>query len=255
MTTHNSSKLKILFSVLEPGRLFTVDYLESYGISHNLQKYYLKSKWLEAVGRGVYRKPNDKVGWEGALNAIQNQMKIDVHVGGLSALAMQGLIHYFRLGDDSLHLFSPQKTRLPRWFVENGWGVDLVHMQTSFLPSSLGVDEITIGQIPLRISTPERAIFECLYLSPSRIDLVECFHLLEGLINLKPKLLNPLLTDCRSVKIKRLFLYMAEKINHAWFNFIQPENVDMGNGNRMISERGIYISKYSISIPKELADL
>lgn len=105
------------------------------------------------------------------------------------------------------------------------------------------------------ISTSERAIMECLYLAPQKTDLVECYHLIEGLVNLKPKLLNELLSNCSSVKVKRLFLYLAEKVNHQWFQFLNTDKIGIGKGNRMLEEKGVYIAKYLISIPKELAEL
>jgi hypothetical protein len=87
------------------------------------------------------------------------------------------------------------------------------------------------------------------------MDLVECFKIFEGLVNLKPKLITELLLACNSVKVKRLFLYMAEKANHQWFQFIETDKINLGSGRRMITSKGVYINKYLISIPKELAEL
>ena len=63
----------------------------------------------------------------------------------------------------------------------------------------------------IKISTPERAILECLYLTPKLIDLVECYHLMEGLSNLRPNLVQELLETCRSIKVKRLFCIWPTK--------------------------------------------
>lgn len=104
-------------------------------------------------------------------------------------------------------------------------------------------------------SLPERAIMECLFLSPQLMDLIECYHLIEGLVNLKPKVVTELLKNCKSVKVKRLFLYMADKANHQWFQFLNLEKVDIGTGNRILVEKGVYQAKYLISVPKELAEL
>ena len=64
---------------------------------------------------------------------------------------------------------------------------------------------------PLMVSTPERALFELLDELPSR----EGFHLVdklvEGLVNLGPRRLQTLLADCHSVKVKRLFLFFADR--------------------------------------------
>lgn len=255
MTTQRETYLKILFKVLQPGCVVTADWLESFGISRNLQKYYLKSGWLESIGRGAYKKPGDTVEWQGALNALQKQTETKVHVGGLSALELQGFSHYFRMHNESLQLFSPLKTKPPKWFADYNWKQDVKHYQSSFLPPQCGIKAIEQNQMLIDISTPERAIMECLYLAPQKIDLVECYHLIEGLVNLKPKLLNELLSNCSSVKVKRLFLYLAEKANHQWFQFLNADKIGIGTGNRMLEEKGVYIAKYFISVPKELAEL
>jgi hypothetical protein len=255
MTTHKETYLKKLFKVLQPGSVVTVDWLEGVGIPRNLQKYYLKSGWLESIGRSAYKRPGDTVAWQGALNAIQKQTDTKVHVGGLSALALQGFSHYFRMHNESLHLFSPLKTKLPKWFVDYDWKLDIQHHKSSFLQADSGIKEMEQNQILLYVSTPERAILECLYLAPQKMDLVECYHLFEGLVNLKPKLVNELLNVCNSVKVKRLFLYMTEKANHQWFQFLKTDQIGIGTGNRMLAESGVHIPKYLISVPKELVGL
>ncbi len=255
MTTLNDTYLKTLFKILQPGCVVTADWLESHGISRNLLKYYLKSGWLESVGRSAYKKPGDKVEWQGALNSIQNQTQIKVHVGGLSALSLQGYSHYYRLSNESLHLFTPLQTKLPKWFISYNWGMELQHHLSSFLPPEKGLKEQNVNQVSINISSPERAIMECLFLAPQKMDLVECYYLFEGLVNLKPKLINELLAKCKSVKVKRLFLYMAEKSGHQWFQFLKTNQIDIGKGNRMFAKNGVHVSKYLISIPKELVDL
>jgi hypothetical protein len=255
VTTQKEPYLKILFKVLQPGGLVTADWLERVGISRDLRKYYLKSGWLESIGRGAYKKPGDSVEWSGALHAIQIQTQTQVHVGGLSALELQGFSHYFRMHHETLQLFSPLRTKLPKWFVNYNWKLDVQHYQSSFLPPQCGIEAMEKKQMLINVSTPERAIMECLYLAPQKLDLVECYHLFEGLVNLKPKLLNELLTNCSSVKVKRLFLFLAEKTNHQWFQYLDISQIALGTGNRMLEEKGVYIAKYLISVPKELAEL
>ena len=255
MTTQNNKYLKKLFNILVPGTVVTSSWLESFGISKNLKDYYLEAGWLESIGRGAYKNPNDKVEWYGAINAIQKQTKIKVHLGGLSALAQQGFSHYFRLDKETLQLFSPRQNNLPKWFSDYDWRVNILHKKTSFLFNNIGLKEIDIKQKLITVSSPERAIMECLYLAPTQIDLVECYHIFEGLVNLKPKLVKELLLNCNSVKVKRLFLFMADKSNHDWFQFLDTKDIDLGSGKRMISKNAVYHSKYHISIPKELMEL
>ena len=255
MTTKKETKLKSLFKSIQQGNVITIALLENLNISDDLRMYYLESGWLEAIGRGAFKKPGDVIEWYGALNAIQEQIKTKVHVGGITALDLQGFSHYIRLSNEILYLFSPQRTRLPKWFTKYNWNAEVLHKSTSFLPDNIGTKKIEIKQVLVRASTPERAIIECLYFAPNKSDLVECYQVFEGLVNLKPKLVSELLQACTSVKVKRLFLYMAEKANHQWFQFLEIDKLNLGSGRRMVTEKGVYNAKYLISIPKELAEL
>ncbi len=255
MTTQNKDKLKTLFKDILPGEVITSARLLKLSISRDLLKYYLKSGWLESLARGAYKKPGDTINWTGAISAIQNQSDSKVHVGAVTALSLQGLSHYVRFGGEKLYLFTPHKKELPKWFKDLDWGSPVFHKQTEFLPQEPGIIKFSVEYHTVYISTPERAILECIYLAPKIFDLVECYHMMEGLVNLKPTLLNQLLTRCSSVQVKRLFLLMADKANHQWLNFIKKEDIDLGTGNRLLAKNGVYYSKYQLSIPKELAEL
>jgi hypothetical protein len=255
MTTHNDTKLKKLFKLLHPNNVLTSALLDENGVSRHLRRYYQESGWIEPLGRGAYKKPGDILEWQAGVDALQNQLNIKVHVGGLTALTLYGFSHYFRLSKETLYLFSPLQTRMPKWFTDYNWNIELFQKPTAFLPENIGIKEMEIKEVKVNVSTPERAILECLFLAPQHADLVECYQVLEGLVNLKPRLLSELLSACNSIKAKRLFLYMAEKVNHQWFQFLKADNIDLGSGDRMITKSGAYSSKYKITIPKELAKL
>jgi hypothetical protein len=93
---------------------------------------------------------------------------------------------------------------------------------------------------------------ECLYLVPDEQDLVECFHFMESMNNIRPTQVQSLLENCDSIKVNRLFLYLAEKVNHEWFSRIDISKIDLGSGKRSIVKNGVYNSKYQITVPKEL---
>ena len=255
MATHNEAKLKTLINNLKPETVILASWLKKLGISGELQKHYRKSGWLEAIGRGAFKKPGEQVDWKGALFAIQNQTNLKIHAGALTALSLLGLSHYFRFGTENIFLFAPRKTNLPTWFLNYDWGSPINFYNTDFLPVKSGLINFEEKGFQLTISSPERAILECLYLSPKVIDLVECYHIMEGLVNLRPKLVQDLLYQCKSVKTKRLFLYLADKANHQWLQFIDTSAIDTGSGNRSISKGGVYISKYQLSVPNELREL
>jgi hypothetical protein len=50
--------------------------------------------------------------------------------------------------------------------------------------------------------------------------MVECYQILEGLSNLRPKVVQELLEKCNSIKVKHLFLFMASKANHQWLDYV-----------------------------------
>jgi hypothetical protein len=252
MTTNSDKKLMSLLENHVPESVVLASWLQKNGISRELQKYYLKSGWLESVGHGAFKRPHENVRWTGAAYSLQVQAQLLVHAGALTALSFHGLTHYVRLGNETIFLFSPLYLKLPKWFLEREWGSPIKHVKTQFLPQNLGLSEYSEGKIKLHISSPERAILECLYLAPNHLDLIECYQVMEGLTNLRPKQLQELLMNCNSIKVKRLFLYMAAKANHQWWPFIDQSKIELGKGDRAISKGGVYKNQYRISIPKDL---
>ena len=59
---------------------------------------------------------------------------------------------------------------------------------------------------------------------------------------------KPILENCRSIKVNRLFLYMAEKINSEWFKEINSSTINLGAGPRSLAKNGIYVPKFYINI-------
>jgi len=47
-----------------------------------------------------------------------------------------------------------------------------------------------------------------------------------------------------------LFLYLAEKAKHEWFNHLDLSNIDLGSGKRKIVDEGALDEKYKITVPK-----
>lgn len=255
MSIQNGIKIQKLLQSWPQGTVATTSWLEHLGISRQLQKKYVDSKWIEGLARGAYKKTGDSVNWQGGLYALQAHAELPLHVGALTALSMQGMAHYLRLGQEKIFLFSPPKTMLPSWFRNHNWQQPIHHIKTSLLPEQLSLTDHEEKIFQIKISSPERAILECLHLTPNQIDLMECYQVMEGLINLRPKQVQVLLEKCSSIKVKRLFLFMAEKTNHQWVELLQTSKLDLGTGDRTIVKGGAYVSKYRICIPKELVDL
>ncbi len=62
------------------------------------------------------------------------------------------------------------------------------------------------------------------------------------------------LENTSSQKVKRMFLYMAEKAGHYWFDMLNTETLGLTGSKLQLVENGTYISKYKITVPKELKD-
>ncbi|MDP1989640.1 MAG: type IV toxin-antitoxin system AbiEi family antitoxin domain-containing protein [Syntrophales bacterium] len=101
----------------------------------------------------------------------------------------------------------------------------------------------------VRISAPERAMLEMLRLVPQKVGFDEARLVRGNLATLRPEVVQGLLESCRSVKVKRLFLYMAENQELPWLAKLDLSKVDLGAGKRIIVPKGRYDAKYRIIVP------
>lgn len=253
MSVTRDKKLKNLLEHWPSGQVATSTWLREMGISGQLTQRYLKSEWIEPMGRGAYKKAKDQVFWYGGLASMQKQLKVAVHLGGPTALSVKGKSHYVRFGKERIFLFHPLNTKLPKWFLDYDWDQKIEPMATSVFPKGIGIKPLQYQGFEINTSSPERAILECLYLAPKEFDLLECYQLLESLRTLRPEMVQSLLEQSRSVQVKRLFLYMASKAKLPVIGHLDVSKVDLGSGDRVIVKNGVYNAEFGISIPKELA--
>ncbi|WP_394172371.1 type IV toxin-antitoxin system AbiEi family antitoxin [Thalassotalea litorea] len=252
MSIKNQSKLNRLLSIAPDGVVLTSSWLLAQGYSLQLQARYKKSQWFESFGRGALVRNGDTVDYLGGIQALQTQLNLSVHPAAKTALVLQGKSHYLEFSTQKAQLFSAKSEVLPAWFKKRDWEVKLESSISSFLPVDLGMVEYQHTSFSIKISSPARAIMECLYLAPNEQPLLEVYELMEGLNNIRPITAQKLLESCSSVKVKRLFLYMADKAGHDWLTYVNQDNVDLGKGKRQIVSDGVYIPKYQITVPKEL---
>jgi hypothetical protein len=76
--------------------------------------------------------------------------------------------------------------------------------------------------------------------------------LMEGLSDLRPKQLQVLLGNCRSIKVKRLFFFFADRHQHAWLDKLDKGAVDLGKGKRALVKGGKLDPTYQITVPADL---
>jgi len=252
MSTEKESKINMLLSSQPLGSVLCSSWLVDQGYSLDLQKRYKKSQWFDSIGTGALIRHADDVDYLGGIYALQTQLGLFVHPAAKTALSLLGKTHYLALSTKKAQLFGGSTESLPLWFKKRDWNLNIECKLTSFLPPELGLVEIEHKNFKVKISSPARAVMECLYLAPKSQPLLEVFELMEGLNNLRPDVVQQLLEACTSVKVKRLFLYLADKAGHEWLSYIKLDRVDLGSGKRAIVSDGVYVSKYQITVPREL---
>jgi hypothetical protein len=248
---HRTRRLNPLLSNWKKGAIYTASWLKKQGIPASLTKKYRESHWIVSVGRGAFARSGDSVDWKGGLWAIQEQLGVHIHVGAKTALEMSGYGHYLSLGQETVTLFGSPNLKLPGWFKEYNFNVRLQYFTTNLFERvpSIGLTHADCGEFSITISSPERAIMEVLYLVPHWQSFSESWLLMEGLTNLRPTKVQQLLENCGSVKVKRLFMYMAEGLHLPWVARLNLERVDFGSGKRVIVKGGKLDTKYQITVP------
>ena len=252
-TEINQTKVSKLIQDSPKGLVLLSYALVSKGYPYELQQRYRKGGWLKSIGKGAMLKSGDSFKLFGALSALQSQANVNIHIGGRSALELQGSAHYLQLSSPEATLFVLGRTELPLWFIKNEWDSRYKVFKIGILEDdTLGLTAYRDGEIEVNISNPARAMLECLALAPTEFPLNEAFELMEGLTTLRPKQVQELLENCKSIKVKRLFLYFAERAGHSWFKYIDQTKINLGSGNRSITPKGVLVSKYSLVLPEDL---
>lgn len=246
------TKLNQLITKWPKGTVRTSSSLKLDGYSDDLLFKYVKSKWLDSFGFGAFNLYGDEIEWFGAIYALQNELNSTIHVGGKSALQLKGLAHNLTGDLQKIKLFHCDSNVLPKWFLGYKWDVALAITKTlQFGNYSSFLSDVVLNGITVKTSSPELAIMEMLHDVPNNESYNEADLIMEGLLSLRPKVLSDLLFECKSVKVKRLFMHLAEKHNHSWVKSLKLANVNFGKGNRLVVRGGMLDPKYLITVPRK----
>lgn len=250
MNGQKETKLNRLLKKFPSGCVATQHWLKKHDIYRQLVEAYCKSGWLSKIGHGAYTHQNDDVSWTGGLYAIQQQLELPIHVGAKTALERKGLAHFLPMGGGGVFLFGMSSVRLPKWFTEYDWKANIHYsMPKLFDPDAeLGLTKEDLGQYSIKISSPERAIMEVLHFVPQKESFESARQLMKGLTTLRPQLVQELLEKCQSVKIVRLFLFLAEECGHDWVEELDIGRINLGDGKRVIVKDGRLDPIYNITV-------
>lgn len=233
--------------------IMLTSWLEKSGFSRNEISNYMKSGWLQRISTGVYQFTGDSPSLYGILASYQKQAGMKYHIGAASALDLRGFSHYISMGKPTAVIFTPVRPPLPKWLNDAELDMNLEEVSSKVLGTS-GIEQLDYQGQVLTVSSPERAIMECILLSPVHYNSMDVYYHMEMLTSLRSSLVQQILEECTSVKVKRMFLYMAEKARHRWFAKLDRSRISLGSGTRSFMKGGVKIPAYDIVIPRELAN-
>ena len=248
MSMQNERKLKTLFKLWPIHTALPVAWLKEKGFSRSLIQKYLFSGWLHSLDRGVVVRPDDKVEWSGLLWGLQQLHPF--HIGGKTALELQGKAHFVKFQETKIFLFTKPGFKLPKWLKEERGSIEFVNVPTNLFAREVSLKEHSFGEYALKISNPARAFLEYIHLSEKYHSLDEAYYLMEGLQFLSHDLMQEALEECRSVKVKRLVLCLAKKQNANWLKEIGRSKINLGTGVREAVKHGKYDPEFLITYPQ-----
>lgn len=208
------SLIKDLQTRFPRGAPIHVSALEAAGISPKLASRYVKSGWLRRLAQGIYAFPADELTTHGMVKLLQQHVS-GMHVGGKSALALQGVRHNLSTRD-TLVLWGEVRFPLPPWFTSRQPARYVYARLFDWPDQQLADSTLTTppGVTPeLRVAVPERAALEMLHDVGTHQGIEEARNLFDGLRNLRKDVIGRLLGCCTSVKAVRLFLTWARETN------------------------------------------
>jgi hypothetical protein len=257
-------KLNRLIEEWPYGAVMPQSWLDGQGISSNRAARLARSGWLVRVGQGAYARSGDPLDWPGAVFGLQQD--VDGHgmpafwPGGLTALELIQGSHFVRFREQMLTLWARPRASLPKWFLYADWGVSVEHHGYRLFDKSFPESLVSFAppgrEYALAVSAPERAVLEWLYeLSEDSLFSSLVMETFAGLTTLRPRRLQPLLEQCRSVKVKRVFLFLARYHGHSWYQRLDPDSIDFGKGKRQLIPGGRLDKEFQITVPEELADV
>jgi hypothetical protein len=261
MATQKDRKLNKLEKNLPQGLLVDAGWMERHGYSTSLRSQYVSAGWLVQPVRGTFKRPFGELSWQKVVISLQRLLGSDLVVGGRTALEAQGHSHYLTAtGPSTVHLYGTQPA--PGWLgklpLKENFRVRRSQVLFRTLAGAEGLKAGTVREIPgatewpLTVSTPERALLELLDDLPRQESFHQVDMLVEGLRTLSPRRLQTLLNDCKSVKVKRLFFWFAERHQHTWLKQIDQTKINLGTGKRMLIKGGKLDPKYLITVPADL---
>lgn len=244
MRLSGDTDLKKIVRLVHEKGVVTASYLRQQGVSYQSMLKYRMGNWLASLGTGAFCESGTTPSLDAAIVALSEQLGLPVHIGGKTALLRRGIMQHVPVAGHKLELYLRRGVRIPKWFSDTFAG-QFVRNASCLFQDMTGVERDAHG-IP--VSSPERAYVEMAAEVPRKTALGELYQLMEFADTLRPRLVTELLSKCGSVKAKRVFLLLADDLDHWWFKKIDRSKIDLGTGCRMVERGGTFQSQYNIIV-------
>ena len=189
--------------------------LERYGVSMALAYEYVKSGWLDKLGRGVFMFAGDQLTKDASLQYLETKIP-GIHVAAKSALALHGFQQNIAFLDTTI-LWGSKRATLPEWFQERFPArYSNSPLFDPDLPTNFGLAPMPESPSSSLVSTPERALLEMLSEVGVHQEMEEARAIMEGIRQLRSRHLQKLLLHCRMVKAVRLCVGWATELELPW---------------------------------------
>lgn len=199
------------------------------GISNDLAAQYVRSGWIQRLGRGVFIHTGDQLQLDPALVFLESKIT-GLHVAAKSALARHGYRQNLSASEPVI-LWGAPKARLSDWFVER-FGGRYNRTQLFSLSQSAGLCRLPgLPNGPL-VSEPELALLEMLSEVGLSQELNEARAILESMRQIRVKRLLQWIQCCKMVKAVRLCAYWSRELELPW-----AERVIAGIPDAMLRHR------------------
>lgn len=253
MNIEKGNKLNQLLQQGISGGLFFSSWLKEKGYSDQLLKQYKKSGWFSSLSKGVNYRTGETLNSFAAFACYNKQLGKSFYVGAHSALELFGFNHYVPMGKPLLMIGHSSNEKINVWMKLNVFERSLKFFSTEMF-SDPKITQTKVGNVEIAASVPEQAFLECLCLAPMQYAYMDLFYIMEQLTSLRPEMIQSILEGTNNIKVKRMFLYMAKKAGHYWYDELDLSKIRLGTGKQQLVENGVYVSEFKITVSKELYD-
>ncbi|OFZ63512.1 MAG: hypothetical protein A2577_06500 [Bdellovibrionales bacterium RIFOXYD1_FULL_36_51] len=227
-------------------------WLRDRGVEQRLAYSYYEDGYLEKLGPGVFVRKKDDVSPYALIRFLQEELKLNLHVSGRTALELQGHSHYVAMGARlRVYLTSYEDKVFPKWVKKLENKFELIFKKSSLLSKEDFLITHNESGFNFKVACRELAILELIETLDLSWSLETAENYTESLMTLRDEVLQKVLEDCKSIQAKRVFLYLAEKTNLPSFHKLKLDKINLGTGKRVVVKSGEFNKKYMITVDRK----